>query len=151
MTARQKVPTNQPISHHHSNHGNHRWAGWPWQTLIIDLCGAFPEILQGNRQILMLGNHFTPWYEALLQTGQTFSRILDEEMFSYFKVPEIFIQFIIRSSNLSIFRSAVLSRVAGRQWPRRATLWLKVKPRSQEFPDCIIDGKGAWRVRFVIA
>lgn len=66
-------------------------AGRPWQVALINFCGPLPEAERGNTQILVPADHFTRWYDAIpIPNGfaATVARILDEQIFSYYGIPE---------------------------------------------------------------
>ena len=74
-----------------SNSQYHLYAGRPWQTVAIDLCGPFPRTPRGNTQILVLTDHFTRWQDALpLSDGkaETVAQALEDKVFAYLGIPE---------------------------------------------------------------
>jgi transposase InsO family protein len=67
------------------------YAGRPWQLVSVDLVGPFTKTARGNTMILVIVDHFTRWRDALpLPDGTAISvaRMLDDQVFSYFGVPE---------------------------------------------------------------
>ena len=66
-------------------------AGYPTQIMAVDILGPFPESLSGNSYILVVGDYFTCWMEALLipnQEAVTIAGRLVDEIFLRFSVPE---------------------------------------------------------------
>lgn len=43
----------------------------PWQYLAIDLCGPLSKPKLGTSQILVMGDHFTIWYNAILVSNRS--------------------------------------------------------------------------------
>ena len=87
------IPCQQskPARHKNSSKANHLWAGRPWQTVAVDLCGPFPETERGNTEILVIADHFTRWYDAIPipdGSAKTVAQVLDERVFSYYGIPE---------------------------------------------------------------
>jgi hypothetical protein len=64
--------------------------GKPMEMLGMDFMGPFPETMDGNRYILVIGDYFTKWTEAFAvkdQTALTTAGILWEEVISRHGVP----------------------------------------------------------------
>jgi len=67
------------------------YAGRPWQVEAVDLVGPMPLTPKGNCWILVLTHHFTRWADALAildASAPTVARVLDQNMFCYFGLPE---------------------------------------------------------------
>ena len=65
-------------------------AGHPLEIVAMDLTGSFPESPEGNRYILVVGDHFTKWMEAYAlpdQEATTVAQKLVDEFFCRFSVP----------------------------------------------------------------
>jgi len=67
------------------------YADRPWQVVAVDLVGPMPTTDRGNTWILVLADHFTRWEDALAipdASAPTVARILDQQVFCYFGLPE---------------------------------------------------------------
>ena len=58
-------------------------AGYPLQIVAVDIVGPFPESEAGNSYILVVGDYFTRWMEAI-----TVARMLTDKFFCRFGLPE---------------------------------------------------------------
>ena len=64
----------------------------PFTFWAMDYMGPLAETARGNRHILVIGDHFTKWYEAFPtkdQKAQTVANILVSRLFSRFGPPQI--------------------------------------------------------------
>ena len=76
----------------HAGRGGFLLAGYPWQTVGVDIMGPFPETSRGNKWILVLTDHFSRWQDAFSivdVTAETVATALDTLVFSYLGIPEI--------------------------------------------------------------
>ena len=76
-----------PKKYHHSL--VERQASYPFHHIGIDFMGALP-LSNGNKHILVIGDHFTKWYEAIPlpdQTAVTAANALVEYWISRFGCP----------------------------------------------------------------
>ena len=67
--------------------------GSPLQTVAMDILGPFPESENKNSYILVVGDYFTRWMEAYAipnQEAATVARVLTQEFFCRFSLPEQF-------------------------------------------------------------
>ena len=82
---------NHPPKHHrHSLIERH--ASYPFHHIGIDFMGPLP--LSKNQHILLIGDHFTKWYEAILlhdRTAITTAKALLEHWICRFGAPSVFI------------------------------------------------------------
>jgi len=76
-------------------------AGYPTQVMAVDLVGPLPECPSGNSYILIVGDYFTKWMEALPVPNQeadiVAEKLVDEVFFRY----SSYIRIRVHSSNLS--------------------------------------------------
>ena len=66
-------------------------AGYPTQVMAVDLVGPLPESPNGNSYILVIGDYFTRWMDALPLPNQEASTVagkLVDELFLCFSIPE---------------------------------------------------------------
>ena len=66
-------------------------AGYPTQIMAVDLLGPLPESNSGNSYVMVVGDYFTRWMEALPipnQEAQTVAIRLVDEVFLRYSVPE---------------------------------------------------------------
>ena len=66
-------------------------AGYPTQVMAVDLLGPLPESKNGNRYVLVIGDYFSRWMEALPvpnQEASTVAEKLVDEVFLRFSPPE---------------------------------------------------------------
>ena len=66
-------------------------AGYPTQVMAVDLVGPLPESPSGNSYILVVGDYFTKWMEALPVPNQeavTVAEKLVDEVFFRYSIPE---------------------------------------------------------------
>ena len=66
-------------------------AGYPMQVMAVDLLGPLPESSSGNSYVMVVGDYFTRWMEALPipnQEAQTVATRLVDEVFLRYSVPE---------------------------------------------------------------
>ena len=56
-------------------------AGYPTQVMAVDLLGQFPESKNGNRYVLVVGDYFSRWMEALPVPNSTVAEKLVDEVF----------------------------------------------------------------------
>jgi len=66
-------------------------AGYPIQVMAVDLVGPLPESPSGNSYILVVGDYFTKWMEALPVPNQeavTVAKKLVDEVFLRYSIPE---------------------------------------------------------------
>ena len=66
-------------------------AGYPTQVMAVDLVGPLPESTSGNSYILVVGDYFTKWMEALPVPNQeavTVAEKLVNEVFFRYSIPE---------------------------------------------------------------
>ena len=84
-------------------------AGFPMQTVAIDIMGPFPESPSGNRYILVAMDYFTRWAEAYAipnQEAATVANHLVNELFLRFSPPET-----LHSDQGRQFESALLGSI----------------------------------------
>ena len=63
----------------------------PFKFWTMDYMGPLPDTARGNKHILLVGNHFTKWYEAFPmqdQKAETVANILVPRLFSRFGPPQ---------------------------------------------------------------
>ena len=53
-------------------------AGYPTQIMAVDLLGPLPESKNGNRYVLVVGDYFSRWMEALPVPNQEASTIAEK-------------------------------------------------------------------------
>ena len=66
-------------------------AGYPTQTMTVDILGPLPESVAGNSCIMVVGDYFPHWMEAFAipnQEATTVAEKLVEEVFMRFSIPE---------------------------------------------------------------
>ena len=66
-------------------------AGYPTQVMAVDLLGSLPESKNGNHYVLVVGDYFSRWMEALPvpnQEASTVAEKLVDEVFLRFSPPE---------------------------------------------------------------
>ena len=66
-------------------------AGYPTQIMAVDLLGPLPESHSGNSYVMVVGDYFTRWMEALPipnQEAETVAKQLVDEVFLRYSVPE---------------------------------------------------------------
>jgi len=66
-------------------------AGYPTQIMAVDLLGPLPESLQKNIYVMVVGDYFSRWMEAIPLPNQEASTVADhlvDEVFMRFSVPE---------------------------------------------------------------
>ena len=66
-------------------------AGYPTQIMAVDLLGPLPESDNGNSYVMVVGDYFTRWMEALPipnQEAETVANNLVDEVFLRYSVPE---------------------------------------------------------------
>ena len=66
-------------------------AGYPTQIMAVDLLGPLPESDNGNSYVMVVGDYFTRWMEALPipnQEAETVANKLVDEVFLRYSVPE---------------------------------------------------------------
>ena len=66
-------------------------AGYPTQVMVVNLLGPLPESKNGNRYVLVIGDYFFRWMEALPVPNQeavTVAEKLVDEVFLRFSPPE---------------------------------------------------------------
>jgi len=66
-------------------------AGYPTQITAVDLLGPLPESDQKNSYIMVVGDYFTRWMEAIPipnQEARTVANHLVDEVFMRYSVPE---------------------------------------------------------------
>ena len=66
-------------------------AGYPSQIITLDLLGPLPESPQKNSYVMVVGDYFTRWMEAIPLPNQealTVANYLIDEVFMHFSVPE---------------------------------------------------------------
>ena len=66
-------------------------AGYPTQVMAVDLLGPLPESNNGNSYVLVVGDYYSKWMEALLvpnQEAPTVAEKLVDEVFLQFSPPE---------------------------------------------------------------
>ena len=66
-------------------------AGYPSQIIAVDLLGPLPESPQKNSNVMVVGDYFTRWMEAIPLPNQeavTVANHLIDEVFMRFSVPE---------------------------------------------------------------
>lgn len=69
---------------------NSYMAGHPLDRIAMDILGPLPKTRQGNRDILVIGDHFTRWMEAYPigdQTSNTIAEKLVRDFISHFGIP----------------------------------------------------------------
>ena len=66
-------------------------AGYPTQVMAVDLLGPLPESSNGNSYVLVVGDHYSKWMEALPvpnQEAPTVAKKLVDEVFLRFSPPQ---------------------------------------------------------------
>ena len=66
-------------------------AGYPTQVMAVDLLGPLPESENGNSYVMVVGDYYTRWMEALAipnQEASTVAEKLVNEVFLRFSPPE---------------------------------------------------------------
>ena len=66
-------------------------AGYPTQVMAVDLLGPLPESEKGNSYVMVVGDYYTRWMEALAipnQEASTVAEKLVDEVFLRFSPPE---------------------------------------------------------------
>ena len=81
VCASHKTPTPKPRSPLQSVK-----AGFPMQSVAVDILGPLPESEAGNKYILVTGDHFTRWMEAYSIPNQ--ATVATNELFCRFSIPE---------------------------------------------------------------
>ena len=84
-------------------------AGYPTQVMAVDLVGPLPQSPNGNSYILVVGDYFTRWMEALPipnQEATTVASKLVDEIFLRFSIPEQ-----LHSDQGAQFESQLMSEV----------------------------------------
>ena len=66
-------------------------ADYPTQIMAVDLLGPLPETTKGNHYVMVVGDYFSRWMEALPipnQEASTVAEKLVDEVFLRFSPPE---------------------------------------------------------------
>lgn len=65
--------------------------GHPFERIAVDVLGPLPETYKGNKCILVVGDYFTKWVEAIAlpnQEAETVAQSLVDTVISRFGVPK---------------------------------------------------------------
>ena len=96
-------------------------AGYPTQVMAVDLLGPLPESKNGNSYVLVVGDYYSKWMEALPvpnQEAPTVAEKLVDEVFLRFSPPEQ-----LHSDQGRQFESALIAKICKllQIWKTRTT------------------------------